>query len=220
MCHSVLGSAKTAQAALLLAMGGMITSSTHPASRTGRPALLEVRWRHETAKLALDQRGELDRGAVFEPRADDLYSDWQARRRDLDRRRRRGQAGNRRDAGPDHLIFIRIVLAIDLDDPFVALGGVVVGECRRRHSRAEHDIPFPEQLVPLLPQPDAGAVGRNPVAMAEGHTTPAPSYEAVVARWQRCRSLCHAAIEIRRPIGGEKRKQQLHVKPGQGSEFG
>src|SRR5262245_61311078 len=112
MCHSVLGSAKTTQAAPLLAAGGLSTSSTHPASRIGRPPLLEVRRRRETAERALQQGGELDRGTVFEPRADDLYSDWQARCRDLDRRRRRGQAGNRRDAGPDHLIFIRIVLAI------------------------------------------------------------------------------------------------------------
>src|SRR6516165_2217445 len=164
-----------------------VTGTACPLDRTGGPSLLEVWRRYETAELALEQCGELDRGVVFEPRADDLYSDWQARGRDLDRRRRRGQAGNRRDAGPDHLIFIRIVLPIDLDDPFVAFGGVVVGECRRWHSRAEHDIPFPEQLVPLLPQPDAGAVGRNPVTMAEGHTAPAPSHEAVVVRWKRCR---------------------------------
>src|SRR5215475_1860670 len=103
MCHIILASAKTTQAALLLATGGMTTSSTHPASRTDRSALLEVRRRHETAELAFEQRGELDRGVVFEPRANDLHSDWQARGRDLDRRRRRGQAGNRRDAGPDHL---------------------------------------------------------------------------------------------------------------------
>src|SRR2546426_8291187 len=86
-----------------------LTSSAHVTGtacalhRTGRPALLEVRRRHETAELALEQCGELDRGAVFEPRADDLHADWQARCRDLDRCRRRRQAGNRRDAGPDHL---------------------------------------------------------------------------------------------------------------------
>src|SRR5215468_11876741 len=84
--------------------------AVHPASHTGGPSLLEVRRRHETAELALDQCGEPDRGVVFEPRADDLYSDWQARCRDLDRRRRRGQAGNRRDTRPNHLIFIWIVL--------------------------------------------------------------------------------------------------------------
>src|SRR2546426_819618 len=89
-----------------------VTGTACPLYRTGRPVLLEVRRWHETAELALEQCGELDRGAVFEPRADDLYSDGQARCRDLDRRRRCRQAGNRRDAGPDHLIFIRIVLTI------------------------------------------------------------------------------------------------------------
>src|SRR5262245_61132095 len=135
------------------------TSATHAASRTGRAALLEVRRRYETAELAFEQCGECDRGVVFEPRADDLYSNWQTRGRDLYRRRRRGQAGNRRDTRPDHLIFIWIVLTIDPDDSFVSFGGVVVGEGWRRHSRAEHDIPFLEQRVPLLPQPDTGAVG-------------------------------------------------------------
>src|SRR4029453_9753894 len=130
-----------------------------PASHTGGPSLLELWRRHKTAEFALNQCGELDRGVVFEPWADDLYSDWQARCRELDRCRRRGQAGNCRNAGPNHLIFIWIVLTIDPDDPFVALRGVVMGKCQRRHTRAEYDIPFPEQLVPLLSQPDAGGVG-------------------------------------------------------------
>src|SRR4029434_7071028 len=76
-----------------------------PASHTGGPSLLELESRHKPADSALNKCGELDRGVVFEPWADDLYSDWQARCRELDRRRRRGQAGNRREAGAKHLIF-------------------------------------------------------------------------------------------------------------------
>src|SRR4029453_8229334 len=68
--------------------------AVHPASHTGGPSLLEVRRRHETAELALDQCGELDRGVVFEPRADDLYSDGQPRGRDLDGDPRGGRAAN------------------------------------------------------------------------------------------------------------------------------
>src|SRR5438046_1417135 len=54
--------------------------------------IIKHRRRLEAAEFALDQLGKLDRGAVLQPRADDLHADWQAVRREAGRDRSRRQA--------------------------------------------------------------------------------------------------------------------------------
>ena len=77
---------------------------------------------HEMFRSALDQFGELERRAVFQPRADDLHADRQAFRRESDRDRRRWQSGKRCNAGPGELVGIGIVLTVDIDAALFLFG--------------------------------------------------------------------------------------------------
>jgi len=62
-------------------------------------SIIKHRRRHKTAEFALDQFGQFQRRAIFQPRADDLDPDRQSFRRTADRYRGGGQAGQGGDAG-------------------------------------------------------------------------------------------------------------------------
>ena len=73
-----------------------------------------ARRRREPAEFPLHQLGKGDRRAVLEIGADDLHPDRQAGVGAVDRRRRRRQARGRGDSGPDQLVLVGILVAVDL----------------------------------------------------------------------------------------------------------
>src|SRR5690242_13637908 len=111
-----------------LLMGLFLPFSVLPGSAlTGCPgmtscgSIIEHRRPDEATEFALDQFGQPERRAIFEPRTDDLHADRQSLGRQSERDRGRGQAGQRRDAGPRQLVGIDIVLAVDVDPALVLL---------------------------------------------------------------------------------------------------
>src|SRR5580693_6678879 len=79
--------------------------------------LIIARRRLKAAELPLDEGRKCERRAVFQSGADDLDADRKAALRKTVRRRRRRQARSRGNFGPDHLVEIRILLAVDVDAP-------------------------------------------------------------------------------------------------------
>ena len=74
----------------------------------------ERRW-GEAPKFTLDQLGEGDRRAVFEIAPDDLNTDRQPFGALANRHRRRRQPDKYRDPGPDALVVIRHLDAVDVE---------------------------------------------------------------------------------------------------------
>ena len=163
------------------------------------------RRRRETAEFPLDQLGESQRGAVLQIRSDDLHADRQARLGPLDRRHGRGQPRGRCQLRPYQLVEIGIVLAVDIDAPRIVGRGMVVRIGRRRHDRAQHHIPLPEDFTPLGLQPAAGDVGGQPLAMAQHRTAAALGRQALVVRGEALGSGLRATIKLERPARRDHR---------------
>ncbi len=163
------------------------------------------RWRDEASKFSLHKCGKCDGCAVFEVSADDLDADRQPDFRTIDRRRCCGKAGRRSNPWPDQLIEIRILFPVDLNMSCIIRCRMVVGEGRRRHWRAEHDVPFTKQFSPLLLEPGACCVGCHPVAMAQDRATCAFGDQGFIIRIERLGRGLRLLVLIQRPSRRENR---------------
>jgi len=104
-----------------------------------------------------------DRGAVLVEAANDLRADRQPTLGLADRCRGRGQAGQGCDTGPDELVVIGDLLAIDIDLAHVFRCRMVVLKGWGRHARTQHDIGLvAEQFLPTRPQTSADPAGAQP----------------------------------------------------------
>src|SRR3954462_8964502 len=95
-------------------------------------SIIKHRWWPEGTEFPLDQFGELQGRAVFQPGADDLHADRQSIRREAGRDRGRGQAGQGGDTGPGELVGIDVILAVDPDSALLLVLGMIVRIGRRR----------------------------------------------------------------------------------------
>ena len=155
-----------------------------------RLSIIKHRRRLEAAEFALDQFGQPQGRAVFQPGADDLHADRQSIRRKAGRDRCGGQAGQGGDAGPGELIGIDMILAVDPDAALFLVVGMIVRIGRRRHDRADHGVVGLEQLAPLRAQAGASAIGHQPVAVTD----------AMPRRRSAARLLSRPAARPRRPV--------------------
>jgi hypothetical protein len=95
---------------------------------------------NEPAELPLNEFGKHDCRPVLQIGAYDLYSYWQPRRRASDRHRGRGQAGWCGESRPDDQRQIGMGFAVNLDEPILLVGRLVVRESRNRARRTEDDV--------------------------------------------------------------------------------
>jgi hypothetical protein len=166
----------------------------------------------EAADLLFEQFGRSQRGAVLEHRTDELHSHRQALGGPARWYGGGGQAGHGGQTGPDELVEVRVLDAVDVDPACPRTGVVVVRESGSGCDRTHHGVELCEELPPTVAVELTTVVRLDPVAVAEHHAAQPRRIQTLVVRAQSGGAGPHLLVRL-----DGKMCSGARVRPSEGS---